>query len=85
MFTLILCSLASVLIAALVVKPFFLSPEKPYFDPQAQPHVFDESLSLLEGLGELETDYRLGKLNAEEFEHLSLEIKRDYLKLKHES
>ncbi|MDT8446666.1 MAG: hypothetical protein RRB13_07195 [bacterium] len=82
--TLIVCSLLSVVIALLVARPFFSTQEKPYFDPNAEAHVFDEKISLLETIQELEMDFRMGKLTREEFEALSNDSKRDYLKLKHQ-
>lgn len=84
MTTLILTSLLSVLIAAWVLLPFLKFQEKPYFNPNEAPHVFDEKLSLLESIQELENDFNQGKLTKEEFEALSNEAKHEYLDLKHQ-
>ena len=83
--TIILCSILSLaLAAAVLIKPFLLTPESPYFDSSVQPHVFDESLAMLENLKELEVDFTTGKLTQTEFDQLSLEVKRSYLELKHQ-
>jgi hypothetical protein len=62
-----------------VIKPLFLDPAQQYFTTNSKPSDFDTSLSLLEIIAELETDYKMGKLSREDFESLSLEYKRSYL------
>jgi len=85
MATIILCSVFSVIIAFLVVyKPFFVLPEAAYFQAEPEGHVFDERLSMLESLGELENDFKSGKLTQVEYDQAALEAKREYLKLKHQ-
>jgi len=83
--TIILCSVLSVFIAALVVyKPYFVLPETAYFQAEEEGHVFSEQLSMLEVLSELEQDFKSGKLTQKEYDQLALDTKREYLKLKHQ-
>ena len=42
---------------------------------------FDESLSIMELITELEADYLLKKINKEDFETVSTDLKRKYLKI----
>ncbi|MBT4290551.1 MAG: hypothetical protein HOD92_24770 [Deltaproteobacteria bacterium] len=42
---------------------------------------FDESLSIMELISELEADYLLKKINQEDFETVSTELKRRYLEI----
>ncbi len=78
--TFIICVLLSVIVAFFVmVKPLFLDKMQPYFQSVSEEDQFEESVSILETLSELETDYKMGKLTKEDFEALSLEYKRSYL------
>lgn len=84
--TLILCTILSVVIAAIVlVKPLILNAPKPYFTPDSSNTEFDESLALLEMISELEIDYKTGKVSQSDFEAMSLEYKREYLLQKEQS
>ena len=42
---------------------------------------FDESLSIMELISELEADYLLKKINKEDFEAVSTDLKRKYLEI----
>ncbi len=78
--TLVLCSVLSLAIAiAVLYKPLFREKRREYFTSDSNQQEFDEKLSLLEAISELETDYRMGKLSQEDFETMSLEFKRVYL------
>ena len=84
--TLILCTLLSVVVAAVVlVKPLILNEPKPYFIPDSDNTEFDESLALLEMISELEIDFQTGKISQVDFEAMSLEYKREYLHQKEQS
>ena len=59
--TLIICLLLSLAIAYLVmVKPLFLNKSGEYYQSQPRQTGFDTSISLLETISELETDYKMG-------------------------
>jgi cytochrome c-type biogenesis protein CcmI len=78
--TLIICMLISLAAAYLVVaKPLFLDQRNRYFQSNPEQADFDTTLSLLETIAELETDYKMGKLTPADYESLSLEYKRLYL------
>ena len=84
--TLIICTILSVVIAAVVlIKPLILQKPKPYFLPDSGSNEFDESLALLEMISELEMDYQAGKISKADFELMSLEYKREYLDQKDKS
>ncbi|NQU65630.1 MAG: hypothetical protein HQ517_15290 [SAR324 cluster bacterium] len=79
----------SVILAALIFffvhfKPLFIEKQKPYFRLDPQNDTFSESLSILEMITELETDYQMGKVSKDDFDGLSLEYKHQYLKKKAE-
>lgn len=81
--TLILCGFISLLVAlGVIVRPLVLAEEAPYFTAEHEDHEFDEGISLLETINELENDFYMGKLTQEEFDALSMEYKREYLDLK---
>ncbi len=78
--TIIICLLISIPVVYLVmVKPLYMDAGEKYFFPHPENFEFDSSLSLLEAISELETDYKMGKLSVEDYESLSLEYKRSYL------
>ncbi len=79
--TIITCLLLSTGILFIVmVKPLFWDKQLAYFDSDTEIDEFDETLSLLEAISELETDYKMGKISKEDFEAMSLEYKQLYLK-----
>jgi hypothetical protein len=81
--TLIICTMISFLIFLMVVvKPLFWDQDSPLFLEEETKGAFNDSLSLLETIKELEIDYKMGKLSKEDFETLSLEYKRKYLEHK---
>lgn len=79
--TLISCAILSIAIAAIVLlKPLILQKPRPYFVSDSDSTEFDESLALLEMISELEVDFQTGKISHSDFDTISLELKRDYLK-----
>lgn len=81
--TLIICSLLSIVLTLfVVVKPLFLEKQREYFVTGNDFKEFDESLSILEMISELEIDHEMGKISKSDFETLSLEYKRLFLKVK---
>lgn len=70
-----------VIVFFVVVYPLFLRKPTTYFT-NTQAHSFDDSLSILEIITELEEDYHSGKISKEDFEVLSAEFKREYLHIK---
>jgi hypothetical protein len=81
--TLLICFiLTGIVSASVLIKPLFLTKRESYFERGSGGADFNESLSLLEAISELETDYKLGKLSREDFDELSLEYKRSYLEKK---
>ena len=81
--TIFVCLLLSIpVVYYVLVKPLFVDATQPYDSEDSDISDFDNSLSLLESISELETDYKMGKLSQEDFESLSLEYKRSYLEEK---
>ena len=81
--TIIVCLLLSIpVVYYVMIKPLFMDSTEPYYSEVGENSDFDNSLSLLESISELETDYKMGKLSQEDFESLSLEYKRSYLEEK---
>lgn len=81
--TFLICLLISAMVIFLViVKPLFLMELEPYYGSSVKEELFDESLSVLETLKELESDFKMGKLSSEDYNSLSLEYKRLYLEKK---
>jgi hypothetical protein len=81
--TLIICTVLSVILALLVVvKPLFWEKKTSYFISEENYREFDESVSYLEMLSEIEADYQMGKISKPDFESLSLEYKRLFLATK---
>lgn len=81
--TTLISLLISLVVAYFVMfRPLFLQSEKPYAMPDTEHKEFDERISLLETIYELETDHKMGKLSGEDFEALSNEYKRMYLEKK---
>ena len=72
-------SLAVFLFAA--IYPLFLQKPRRYFADSPQLD-FDDSLSVLETIAELEADFQSGKLSQKDFEALAVESKREYLHLR---
>ncbi len=78
-----ICLLLSIpVVIYVLVIPLFIDSTQAYYTDVADHSDFDNSLSLLESISELETDYKMGKLSKEDFESLSLEYKRSYLEEK---
>jgi len=63
----------------IVIYPLFIKKSDHYFDQKTSE--FDESLSIMELLSELEADFLLKKINQEDFETVSTELKRKYLEI----
>ena len=63
----------------IVVYPLFVRKSDKYFNQKTMD--FDESLSIMELITELEADYLLKKINKEDFETVSTDLKRKYLKI----
>ena len=63
----------------IVVYPLFVRKSDKYFSQKTMD--FDESLSIMELITELEADYLLKKINKEDFETVSTDLKRKYLKI----
>ena len=84
--TLIICLVVSLGVAFLaMIKPLFLEKQCSYYQSRSDQGYFDESVSLLEAIAELESDFKMGKLSRKDFEALSLEYKHLYLeKIKEE-
>ncbi|MGK0289088.1 MAG: hypothetical protein ACI86H_000513 [bacterium] len=81
--TLIITLLLCIGITTFVIAvPLFIQKPTRYFHPEEIPMVFDTSIATLEVITELQSDYEMGKLTKEEFEHLSLEYQRKYLEEK---
>ena len=81
--TIFVCLLLSIpVVYYVLIKPLFIESTQAYYSDVAESSDFDNSLSLLESISELETDYKMGKLSQEDFESLSLEYKRGYLEEK---
>ncbi|MCP4297934.1 MAG: hypothetical protein GY786_20290 [Proteobacteria bacterium] len=78
--TLVICSIFSILLTLLVVvKPLFLEKQKSYFTTGKDLKEFDESVSILEMISEMEIDYKMGKISKSDFDALSIEYKRLFL------
>ena len=83
--SLIISALLAIIISYFVVfKPLFLEKPAPYFKLDSENDTFSESLSILEVITELETDYQIGNVSKDDFDGLSLEYKHQYLKTKAE-
>jgi hypothetical protein len=83
--SLIISTVLVVIISYIVLfKPLFQEKQALYFESDSEKNAFSESLSVLEMLAELETDYQMGKVSREDFDTLSLEYKHLYLKKKAE-
>ena len=81
--TIFICLILSIpVVYYVLIKPLFMDSTQPYYSGETEISDFDNSLSLLESISELETDYKMGKLSQEDFESLSLEYKRSYLEEK---
>lgn len=81
--TLVVCLLLSLIVVYFVlIKPLFRDKIQLYYQTKPATELFDESLSILETLTELETDYKMGKLTQEDYEVLALEYKKLYLEKK---
>lgn len=81
--TVVFCFMVSLGIAFFAMfKPLFMDKQKAYYQPAGKVDEFDESISLLEAIEELQSDFKMGKLSREDFETLSLEFKRLYLEKK---
>jgi len=76
---LILITLTVFVILAIVFRPLFFQKSSPYFTRTQQP--FDESVSVLELLSELEVDYLMGKVNQADFQESSTTLKQRYLQI----
>ena len=80
---LIFCTIISLIIAFLIlIRPLFLQKQVPYFDIASEEHDFDESLSLLETIKDLDTDFQNGKITKEDYDSMSLEYKREFLDIR---
>ncbi len=83
--SLIISTVIAVIISYIVLfKPLFQEKQAAYFEVDSKNNAFSESLSVLEMITELETDYQMGKVSKEDFDTLSLEYKHQYLKKKAE-
>ncbi len=81
-YTLSIClSISLAVFFFVVIVPLFLQKPERYFTRSSQ-YDFDDSLSILEIVAELEADYRSGKLTKEDFEALSMDFKREYMELR---
>ncbi len=81
--SLILAALLGVVISFFVLfKPLFLEKPTPYFQPETENRDFNEALSLLEMISELDADYQMGKVSKEDYDALSLDYRHRYLKAK---
>lgn len=81
--TIVVCLLLSIpVVYYVIIIPLFIDSSEAYYTDIGESSDFDNSLSLLESISELETDYKMGKLSQEDFESLSLEYKRSYLEEK---
>ncbi|MFH2131472.1 MAG: hypothetical protein ABIK68_13940 [bacterium] len=81
--SLIISAVLAVIISFLVlIKPLFMEKQSRYFKSDAQNDTFSESLSILEMITELKSDYQMGKVSKEDYDTLSLEYKHRYLKEK---
>ncbi len=81
--TLLICLGFSIIITLIVVfKPLFRDELQGYFSSDIESHEFDESLSILEAISELETDFKMGKISKQDFETISIEYQRRYLNSK---
>ena len=63
----------------IIIYPLFIKKSDHYFNQKMAE--FDESLSIMELISELEADYLLKKINQEDFETVSTELKRRYLEI----
>ncbi len=78
--SIILCTLASLLIALAVAwQPLVTMEQETFFTTENETHRFDPKVALLESIAELEQDFSLGHLDKSEFDRLSLELKREFL------
>ncbi len=71
-----------VIVGLVLVKPLFIDKQKTYYQSEPDHHEFNELLSILETISDLETDYKMGKLSKEDFDAMSLDYKRTYLEKK---
>lgn len=66
-----------------IIKSLFLTPQRQYFEKNDTDFEdFDESISLLESLSELEVDYKMGKMPTDDYEALKLDFQQNYLAAK---
>jgi len=80
---LVLCTVISLLIVFIImIRPLFLQKQRAYFSASSEENDFDESLSLLETIADLERDFQNGKISQEDYESMSLEYKHDFLDLR---
>ncbi len=78
--TLLICLGFSIIITLIVVmKPLFRDEQQDYFSTGTVANEFDESLSILEAISELETDFKMGKISRQDYETISVEYQRLYL------
>ena len=81
--SLILAILLGMVISFFVlVKPLFLEKPSPYFTPETDSQDFNEAVSLLEIISELDADLQMGKASKEDYESLSLDYRHRYLNAK---
>jgi hypothetical protein len=84
--TLVLCLIFSLGIAFFAMfKPLFMDKQASYTQSADNSGKFDETISMLETITELESDYKMGKLSKDDYEALSLEYKHHYLEKKKEN
>lgn len=78
--TLLICLAFSIVIPLIVViKPLFRDDQQDYFITGTIAREFDESLSILEAISELETDFKMGKISKRDYETISIEYQHRYL------
>lgn len=77
-FAIVLCFL----IIAAIAYPLFVSEIRDYESSKLASGDFNEPDALLSAIGELETDYELGRLSNADYERLKLQFQRQYLQEK---
>ncbi len=78
--TLLICLGFSIIITLIVVMmPLFRDEQQDYFSTGTVANEFDEALSILEAISELETDFKMGKITKQDYETISIEYQRLYL------
>ncbi len=80
--TLLICMGFSIIITIIVLNPLFSDKQQSYFSRNTKANEFDESLSILEAISELETDFKMGKISKQDYQKMSVEYQRHYLKSK---